>query len=70
MVCNFSLPQLGLRNIQNVVEEPITAEKASRIVQDVFISAAERDIYTGDEIHIMYVTADGIREEKVELRKD
>lgn len=61
---------MGLKNIQNIVEESITLEKASRIVQDVFISAAERDIYTGDEIHIMCITADGIKEEKVDLRKD
>lgn len=70
MMCYFSLHQLGLKNLQNVVEEPITLDKASRIVQDVFISAAERDIYTGDEIHIMCITADGIKEERVALRKD
>lgn len=57
-------------NLQNTTDEPITLDKASRIVQDVFISAAERDIYTGDEIHIICITADGIKEERVDIRKD
>lgn len=62
--------QVGLKNMQNVTETPISLEKALGIVKDVFISAAERDIYTGDSIIINIITKDGIKEEQFELRKD
>lgn len=56
--------------MQNVEEQSITLDTALKVVQDVFISAAERDIYTGDGIHIMYITADGIKEDNVNMRRD
>lgn len=62
--------QIGLRNMQNAKELPLPREKALSLLKDVFISAAERDIYTGDSIYIIIITADGIQEEKFELRKD
>ncbi|KAJ2938132.1 hypothetical protein O0L34_g3706 [Tuta absoluta] len=62
--------QIGLQNMQNVTEAPIPKEKALALLKDVFISAAERDIYTGDSIYILMITASGIQEEKFELRKD
>lgn len=62
--------QIGLKNMQNVNDAPLSLEKALGIVKDVFISAAERDIYTGDSIIINIITKDGIKEEKFELRKD
>jgi 20S proteasome subunit beta 6 len=48
----------------------LTKEKALSVVKDVFISAAERDIYTGDGITINIITKDGIAEEKFDLRRD
>ena len=45
-------------------------EKALQLVKDVFISAAERDVYTGDALKICVVTKDGIKEETIQLRKD
>lgn len=62
--------QIGLKNMQNVTEVPLPREKALALLKDVFISAAERDIYTGDCIYILIITANGIQEEKFELRKD
>lgn len=62
--------QIGLKNMQNVDQKPIPKDKALALLKDVFVGAAERDIYTGDSIFIMIITADGIQEEKFELRKD
>jgi len=48
----------------------LTVDRALSIVKDVFVSAAERDIYTGDGLHIEVVTADGIQGETMSLRRD
>lgn len=56
--------------MQNVEHVPLTLDRAMRLVKDVFISAAERDVYTGDTLKICIVTKDGIREETVPLRRD
>ncbi|PNF39466.1 Proteasome subunit beta type-1 [Cryptotermes secundus] len=62
--------QIGYQNMENVTPEPICMEKAMAILKDTFISAAERDIYTGDSIFINIITKDGIQEEKFTLRRD
>ena len=62
--------QLGFTNLSGDVDRTITLEKALQVTKDVFISAAERDIYTGDALHVYVITAAGIEEKKVELRKD
>ncbi|KAH8488479.1 hypothetical protein Peur_022599 [Populus x canadensis] len=49
---------------------PLTEAEAIDVVKDVFASATERDIYTGDKLEIVIVNADGIRREYAELRKD
>jgi len=61
---------VGLRNMKIKPTEPLTLEKAINITKDVFISAAERDIYTGDGILLKIITKDGIKEESFPLRKD
>jgi 20S proteasome subunit beta 6 len=40
------------------------------LAKDVFVAAAERDIYTGDAVHIAVVTKEGIAYEEVPLRRD
>ena len=45
-------------------------EKAVNLVKDVFISAAERDIYTGDGIVLRVITEDGVKTEEFPLRRD
>lgn len=62
--------QIGLKNMANVPDIKLTVERAVGILKDTFISAAERDIYTGDSIKINIITKDGIKEESFELRKD
>lgn len=62
--------QIGLKNMQNVTKASVSLERATAVLKDVFISAAERDIYTGDSIIINIITKDGIKEETFELRKD
>nr|QBH72803.1 proteasome subunit beta type [Carausius morosus] len=62
--------QIGLKNMENVEKHPIGMEKALAVLKDVFISAAERDIYTGDSILIKIITKDGVRDEKFPLRRD
>jgi len=49
---------------------PLTVDRAVALVKDVFVSAAERDIYTGDGLHIEVVSADGISAETMKLRRD
>ncbi|XP_017772851.1 PREDICTED: proteasome subunit beta type-1 [Nicrophorus vespilloides] len=62
--------QVGFKNMQGDAFEKVTKERAIAILKDVFISAAERDIYTGDSIVINLITKDGITEETFPLRKD
>jgi len=55
------------------VPEPqprLTLDKAVSLVKDVFVAAAERDIYTGDGLHIETVSAAGIQTETMSLRHD
>ncbi|XP_015674531.1 proteasome subunit beta type-1 [Protobothrops mucrosquamatus] len=62
--------QVGLKNMQGVKQLPLSLEKALQLVKDVFISAAERDVYTGDALKICIITKDGIKEESFPLRRD
>ncbi|XP_051175565.1 proteasome subunit beta type-1 [Leptopilina boulardi] len=62
--------QIGYENQENVEKVPITLEKALKVLKDVFTSAAERDIYTGDSILIKIITKDGVKTETFGLRKD
>lgn len=65
-----TLQQIGFKNQTGVVKEPITREKAISLVKDVFVSAAERDIYTGDGLQVHVISADGIETELIPLRRD
>ncbi|KAK3594694.1 hypothetical protein CHS0354_001646 [Potamilus streckersoni] len=62
--------QIGFKNQQGVTRIPLSREKAVNLVKDVFISAAERDIYTGDSILINVITKDGVTDERFPLRRD
>lgn len=62
--------QIGFKNQQGVTRVPLSREKAVNLVKDVFISAAERDIYTGDSILINVITKDGVTDERFPLRRD
>ena len=62
--------QIGFKNQTGVAKEPLTKEKAAALIKDVFISAAERDIYTGDAIVLNTITKEGVKVEKFPLRRD
>jgi len=62
--------QIGIKNQENVLKKDLSIDQAKKIVKDVFISAAERDIYCGDAIVMKVVTKDGITEERFDLRRD
>jgi len=62
--------QVGLKNMEGVDKTPISLEKAISIIHDVFISAAEREIHTGDGIVFNIITKDGIEVQKLPLRMD
>lgn len=68
--CLSLLPQIGFKNMEGVQHVPLTKDKAVQLVKDVFISAAERDVYTGDALRICVITKEGINEQTIALRKD
>ena len=59
------------KNNQLIASNPaVGVEDIKTLCKDAISSACERDIYTGDSATIYVITADGIRMEKMELRKD
>jgi 20S proteasome subunit beta 6 len=62
--------QVGLKNMAEKPDTPLTIQRAVDLVTDTFVSAAERDIYTGDGIQISIITEKGVEQRRVNLRKD
>lgn len=64
--------QIGFKNMKLEGKEipKISKERAVAVATDTFISAAERDIYTGDAVMINIITNDGLETIDVQLRKD
>jgi len=62
--------QIGGKNQQGYQKAPIPLKKCIQLVKDVFTSAAERDIYTGDGVSISVITKDGVKTERFPLRRD
>jgi len=62
--------QVGALNMKGVDPPKMTKEFARQLIHDSFISAAERDINTGDGIIMYTITKDGTAEETVKLRRD
>ena len=63
--------QIGQKNMTGQrLDEKLSKERCIELVKDTFISAAERDIETGDGIVIKLITKDGVKEEFFPLRRD
>lgn len=53
-----------------VKPEPLDALSAVNLTVDSFISAAERDIFTGDNLEVYTIRSIGFTKETVYLRRD
>ncbi len=68
--------QLGMKNRNGTFElnrsyvVQNTKENVVGLVKDAFVSATERDIYTGDGVVINIITKEGIQTEHFPLRRD
>jgi len=62
--------QVGFHNQPESSKHDLSVDEAVDLIKDVFSSAGERDIYTGDYVDIRVITKDGIRQETFELRFD
>ena len=48
----------------------LTKEAAAELCKDAFITAGERDIYTGDAVEVFTITKDGVHKERFALKRD
>ena len=55
---------------QNIAKTDLTREETEDIVKDAFNSAGERDIYTGDHVQLLTISAEGITEIVFDLKYD
>ncbi|TDH70323.1 hypothetical protein CCR75_002234 [Bremia lactucae] len=51
-------------------KKTLTLQETKNIIKDAFITAGERDIYTGDNVEILTIKATGIEREMFALKKD
>lgn len=51
-------------------EREMPVEEVVEIIKDAFVTAGERDIYTGDTVEIMVISKDGIQTIKYNLKAD
>lgn len=60
---------IGYKNREDE-PRPLTAEETVEIVKDIFVTAGERDVHTGDAVDIRVVRASGIEEIRFDLKRD
>jgi len=71
MLQSFLDNQVGGKNLKdNSSYMNLSKERCVQLIKDVFISAAEREIETGDGVLIHIITKDGIEKELYPLRRD
>ena len=64
------LDDLVGRKNRTDAKAPLTVAEAVELSKECFVTAGERDIYTGDAVDILVVTAAGITTQRFELKKD
>lgn len=62
--------QVSFKNQKLVPNRKLSMAETLSLVKDAFTSAGERDIYTGDSVEIAIITAQGIKWETLQLKKD
>lgn len=70
---NFLVPlmdNLIKHNNRSDENRELPHEEVVEIVKDAFVTAGERDIYTGDSVEIMVITKDGIATQNFNLKAD
>ena len=70
---SFLIPLLDnviKHNNRSDEDRPLPAEEVVEIVKDAFVTAGERDIYTGDMLEIMIIRASGITTVSFPLKAD
>ena len=66
---NIIIFQIAHRHRQDP-DFKLTADEAVAVIKDVFVTATERDIYTGDSVEIKLIQKDGIKTEIFMLKHD
>lgn len=70
---NFIVPlmdNLIKHNNRNDEKRELPHEEVVEMVKDAFVTAGERDIYTGDSVEIKVITKDGIATQTFNLKAD
>lgn len=63
--------QIGWKDQRATETKPeLNVDETVDFVRDIFTSAGERDIYTGDYVLIAVIDKDGVREFKFDLKQD
>ncbi|KAL6046046.1 Pbf1p [Balamuthia mandrillaris] len=63
--------QIGWKDqVATKLKPRLTQEETVDLLKDIFTSAGERDIYTGDSVDIIVIDASGVKEESFALKKD
>ncbi|KAJ5077965.1 proteasome subunit beta type-1 [Anaeramoeba ignava] len=64
--------QVGFKNRGDITDKTgfLEEDEVVELAKDTLTSTCERDIFTGDFVHIFVVNENGVREEKFELRFD
>jgi 20S proteasome subunit beta 6 len=65
----YRSPQIGHKNRLDE-KKPLSAEEVVAIVKDIFVIAAERDIYTGDSVEIKVIKKGSVTTEVFPLKTD
>jgi len=61
---------VAYKNTENKPTIDRTCDETLELIKDIFASAGERDIYTGDFVDIYIIDKDGTRYEQFPLKKD